>query len=272
MAPSWWAMSVIELLGREVCHSSQKVNWVCSELPSMKLIITGCDYTGKTTLAKKVIAWVSESLGPRYANDSPVAIHDHFTFPSTELPEDEREKLRALGPKAREQYQRYMITYHLNPAFWKEDYDLVLVGFHIEEAIYAPLYYGYSAPGMYAARSAEARDVEKAIMENDPQAVMVLLKAETEVVRQRMSQHPNPSSPVREEHIEMLLKRFHEEFDNTLIRRRFIIDTSKLTVEDAFQAWLKGIEPYFTAIDILRLLQHRTKAALASSGARSGSD
>ena len=39
-------------------------------------------------------------------------------------------------------FQRYVIEYHLGTSFYEYP-DHGLVGFHIEEAVYAPLYYGY---------------------------------------------------------------------------------------------------------------------------------
>ncbi len=162
----------------------------------MRLIITGCDYTGKTTLAKKVLEWSHANLSAKYATDAPVPAHDHFTFPNPELPPDEREKLALLGPKAREQYQRYMLAYHLEPGFMKHDYDLVLVGFHFTEAVYPPLYYGYGAPGQYAERSLYAREVEDRINEMDPNTVLVFLKSRPDVVRARMKANPNADSPL----------------------------------------------------------------------------
>ena len=57
-------------------------------------------------------------------------------------------------------FQRYIIEYHLQPAFYA-DPDHNMAGFHIEEAVYAPLYYGYGGKGEYAERTTLARAAEK---------------------------------------------------------------------------------------------------------------
>jgi hypothetical protein len=226
----------------------------------LKLIIVGCDYTGKTSLAGKIVGWMRENLSPRYANDVPVGAHDHFWFPNPELPPDEREKLRLLGPKAREQYQRYMISYHLQPVFWSEDYDLVLVGFHFSEAIYAPLYYGYGEAGAYAARSAFAREIEAQIVAAHPETVLLMLRASSEVIRRRLAERPNAESPLRLEDVERVIRAHDEEYENSLIRRRFIIDGSDLSVEGMFERWLASMQSYFSPVDMLRMLTRKRGA------------
>jgi broad-specificity NMP kinase len=225
----------------------------------MKLLIVGCDYTGKTSLAKKVVEWMHANLGSRYAMDVAVGAHDHFTFPNPELPPEERSKLPLLGPMAREQYQRYMIAYHLGSAFWKEDNDLVLVGFHFTEAVYTPLYYGYGQPGAFAARSGEARVIETHIMESDSRTVMVYLRSRADVIRKRMRERPNPDSPLLEGDVERVLEAFEVEFNSTFIRRRFAIDTSDLSVDETFDRWLKTMDSYFSETDWLRILGHTAR-------------
>jgi hypothetical protein len=224
----------------------------------MKLIIVGCDYTGKSSLAKRVVEWMHSNLSPRYANDNPVTAHDHFTFPNPELPPEEREKLPLLGPKAREQYQRYMMTYHLQAAFWKEDYDLVLVGFHFTEAVYAPMYYGYGQEGAYAARSGEARVFETYMMDSDDRVAMVYLRSRPDVIRRRMKDAPNPDSPMLEKDVDRVVEAFEREYNESFIRRRFAIDTSDITADQTFERWLQTMDSYFTEIDFLRILAHRT--------------
>jgi thymidylate kinase len=221
----------------------------------MRLLIIGCDYTGKSTLANRIVDWMRAEMG---AKD--VSKHDHFTFPNSELPPQEREKLMLLGPMAREQYQRFMLMYHLEPAFWYEK-DIIWVGFHIDDAAYAALYYGYGAPETYGSRSDFARSVEELVMGFDPHFVTVLLKARPEVIKKRMREHPNPLSPAREEDVENLLKVFDQEYAKCLIgpTTRFVIDTSDLTPDQTFQRWLDGIEPHLTEIDLLRLVNHKAK-------------
>ncbi len=132
----------------------------------MKLIITGCEYAGKSTLINEIKKWANNALGGLQTS-----CHDHFTLGGELLPEDikdssERDKLLALGPKAKEMYQRYMIEYHLAPFEGSKDH--IVVGFHIEEAVYAPLYYGYGKPREYGDRSWFARHIDTVSMKYFP--------------------------------------------------------------------------------------------------------
>ena len=71
----------------------------------VRLILIGCEYAGKTTLANEIIEWIGRTMG------SSRTFHDHFHD-----------------------------TLYSEP-------DHNLVGLHIEEAIYGPLYYGYAVDG-----------------------------------------------------------------------------------------------------------------------------
>ena len=104
----------------------------------MRLILVGCEYAGKTTLANAIVGWIERTFG------SSRTFHDHFSLPCNEFPVEEQEQLLALSPRLKEMFQRYMMNYHFHSAFYS-DPDHNLVGFHLEEAVYAPLYYGYGA-------------------------------------------------------------------------------------------------------------------------------
>ena len=45
----------------------------------MRLILIGCEYVGKTTLANKITKWLKETTGGGRT------FHDHFTIPPSEL-------------------------------------------------------------------------------------------------------------------------------------------------------------------------------------------
>ena len=126
----------------------------------MKLILVGCEYVGKTTLSEEIVKWISHTMG------SSRTFHDHFPIPwsKSNLTDEEQEQILALSPRLKEMFQRYIIEYHLNPLFYS-DPDHNLVGFHIEEAVYAPLYYGYGGKDQYGHRTRLARAIEKEIIE-----------------------------------------------------------------------------------------------------------
>ena len=164
----------------------------------MRLIFVGCEYAGKTTLSKEVTGWIGGTMGGGRT------FHDHFTIPSPELEGSDRDLLVKATPRFREMFQRYQIEYHLQDAFYG-DPDQMLAGFHIEEAVYAPLYYGYGAKGEYAERGLFARSMERNIMEKAPDTVLVLLKASPEVIRRRMKGSPHTHQVVPEADVETVL-------------------------------------------------------------------
>ena len=88
---------------------------------------------------------------------------------------------------------------------------------------------------------------------------LVLLTAEPEVIRQRMADnsHPGPKTFFQAEDAERLLARFQEEFDASLIRRWFVLDTSDTTPEETLQAFAKQMKKHLTDADRIRILTNR---------------
>ena len=143
------------------------------------------------------------------------------------------------------------------------------MGLFIEEAVYAPLYYGYggSEPGA-SSRSPEgqrtqmARYFEEQISEHCPGMVLVLMKATPEVIRARMRRDAPATYPcgvptrgvVQDKDIEYVLQRFEEEYDRSCLKNKFTIDTSTATVEESLAMFLKNYEPFITDADKTRIL------------------
>lgn len=221
----------------------------------MRLILIGCEYAGKTTLVNEIAGWIERTMGPPIPQGMP-PFHDHFTFPDIahgELTEDEYEQVWALSPRLKAMIQNHQILYHLNPSFYG-DHDNIMVGFHIEEAVYGPLYYGY---GENAGRSAIARGVESQIKEKAPDTVLVLLKASQEVIAQRMKSNPHPRGVLKEEDIERVLARFEEEYGSSILRYRFTLDTSTATVDETLQQFVDHMRPHLSERDRTRLLAYQ---------------
>ena len=84
-----------------------------------------------------------------------------------------------LSPNIKEMFQRFMIKYHINSTLYMYP-DHVMVSFHIEETIYAPLYYGYGCNG---ARVIGQDRVEREMIEKAHETVLVLLTASTEAIQ-----------------------------------------------------------------------------------------
>ena len=225
----------------------------------MNLILVGCEFAGKTTLANEIVEWSKRTLG-RYSH-----FHDHFTIPSTELEGDAKEEYRRASPQIKEMFQRFMMQYHMSPDFYG-NVDHHLMGFHIEEAVYAPLYYGYGGKDSQSSfrsqegqRTQMARDMEEKILERAPNTVLTLLKAAPEVIRQRMRENPTTEEGeptrgvVQEKDVEYVLQRFEEEFEWSLIENKIVVDTTSSTVEETLAQFLEKFEPYLTQADRQRM-------------------
>ena len=220
----------------------------------MRLILIGCEYAGKTTLVNEIAGWIERTMGPPIPQGMP-PFHDHFTFPQIshgELSDQECAQVTALSPQLKAMIQNHQIAYHLNPAFYR-DHDNILVGFHIEDAVYGPLYYGYEEDG---SRTAFARKVESEIMEKAPDTVLVLLKASPQVIARRMRENPHAWGVLKEEKIEYVLNRFQEEYADSVLRYRFTLDTSAAKVEETLGQFVDYIRPHLTESDRTRLLAH----------------
>ena len=219
----------------------------------MNLVFVGCEYAGKSTLAGEVIKWAEESLG------GTSHFHDHFSVPSSELSPEAQESVLAVHPQFLEMFQRYSLTYHLGDGFYSHG-DHNLMGFVIEEAVYAPLYYGYGGPDSGAPkrspegqRTEMARSFESEMLAKAPGTVQVLLKADPGVIRRRMKEAPHTHPIVRDQDVEQVLARFEEEFEASLIQRRMVIDTSTATVAQTLAEFVEGYQPFMSPEDRQRL-------------------
>jgi hypothetical protein len=221
----------------------------------MHLILIGCEYAGKTSLAAEILKWIDVNMGHPICG-----WHDHFVLPFAEGPEpdatEEAEQILALKPKVLEKYSRYMIEYHLNDSFYKDDHHL-LVNWYYADAVYAPLYYGYGGRDQYADRQEMARHYDDAVMRRDPDTVLVHMKASPEVIRRRKAANPHPRDILQDKDIEFVLQRFAEEYLRSGIRRKFELDTTHTaSVQETFAEFLAKYETHMRTLDRLRLLSH----------------
>ena len=210
----------------------------------MRLIITGCGYTGKSTLLRKIQQWCRVNMGDETGG------HDHFGFPGKEMPGDEGQRLLNLGPKGKQMFQLYMMEYHVRRVFFRRNHH-ILVGYHFQEAIYAPLYYGYTP----ATRMIQ--DLEREIMEAAPDMTLVQMKASPEVIRERMKADPHPNIPLKPKDVELVLEKFEAEYQATMLRRKFVLDSTDSSPDRTFAGFLEQMERHFTDGDRMRILTHR---------------
>ena len=225
----------------------------------MYLILIGCEYAGTTTLAHAINGWAKESLGTGFR-----LIHDHFKLPDTrphgpELTAQEIAAFRQLSPRLTEVIQRHNLYYH-TPWASGSDENFMGIGLYFEELAYAPAYYGYGGPGQDGDRGIVSRQLEQRIVRFRPDAVLILLHASAEVIRGRMARNPHPYPVVPAEDVERVTQRFQELYDDSLIRQKFTLDSSKATVAESVAEFAAKIRPYLTESELLRLVLRREKA------------
>ena len=231
----------------------------------MRLVVIGCEYAGKTTLARGLAERVAAAYG------APVRVHDHWVPPviwdqdpvtcyvvgaKGVLPEPsrygslggaERDRLarlhaddvRALGPWLLEQHQRAMVWRHLHPNIYDEAGELgpvshsIQVDFYYAEAVYAPRYYGYGGPGTFEDRVRRAREWDGRLMDIAPGTVLVHVTATAEEIERRMSAAPHADSLLQPGDAERVLARYADQFEASLLRRKIGIDTTCSTPDES---------------------------------------
>jgi hypothetical protein len=222
----------------------------------MRLIIIGCEYTGTTTLAGNIAAWVERSMGGSMPS------HDHWKIPEiSHRPHtrEENEAFLALSPALQECFQRYHMEYHISESFYSGAHH-TMVGFHIDEAVYAPHYYGYGGPDQYSDRALSARHIEGQILDIAGDTVLVHLKASPEVIRQRMKEESREHGLVKDEDVEYILQRFEEESVRSFLRQKIQIDTTDLTPEQTLARFVEEIQPHLSEADRARILTRNLPA------------
>ncbi len=248
----------------------------------MHLVLIGCEYSGTSTLAWAITKWTKEAFG-----GDGFGFHDHWKIPHVSHPpaetqeesnaafvawsegrgedptmvgftEEEQSLFLALTPKQKEAFQRYHMEYHVSTSFYSYDHHNV-VGMHIDEAVYAGIYYGYGGDGEYADRKQFARHVEETMVERAPDTVLVLCQASPDVIRRRMRENPHPNAVVQDKDVEMVVKRFEEEYELSRFQNKITVDTGTKDVEESLREFVVKYEPYISEADRVRMLVHGAK-------------
>ena len=230
----------------------------------MNLLIIGCEYAGKTTLARGISRWMIEAMGLPY-----VRWHDHFVVPRLDrhlivhagtdattvgkeeanlnTAEDE-EQILALRPSVLEQLQRHNVWRHLHPDLFRAE-DVLFVNHYYAEAVYAPLYYGYGEPGSFADRRGRARAWDRELLLRAPDIVLVLVECSAEVIRDRMNRSRRPRCILHDQDVDRVIDSFRREFDASLIPSKFTLDASEASPDQVFASFRRQIEPYLSDVD-----------------------
>ena len=242
----------------------------------MRLVLIGCEYAGKTTLARGLAERVAVNAG------SPVRVHDHWVPPAIwdqdpatcyvigpdgvlhersrygglrgaergRLASLHADDVRALSPWLLEQHQRAMVWRHLHPSVYEEDGELgpvphsIQVDFYYAEAVYAPLYYGYGGPGAFDDRVRRAREWDERLMQIAPETVLVHVAATAEEIERRMAAAAHTDPVLKPGHAERVLAGYVEQLGASLVRRKIDIDTTGSTPEQSLEELALQLEAY----------------------------
>lgn len=222
----------------------------------MKLLIVGAEFTGTTTLANAFHKWKEDEMGCGFTH-----IHDHFKYPRVSgHPDDttpeEQKMLLALTPKLKEMYSRYSLHYHVQHYRAVDNLD---IGLHIEDGVYAPLYFGYGLPDEFFNRREFFFDhIEGLIKEiNSDPVIIVHLKAEPEVLRKRMKEHNRENIVMQEQDIDEVLRLFEEGVARSTLGPTITLDTSNVSIEDSVTEFAEKVQAHLTTADRERITAHK---------------
>lgn len=201
----------------------------------MRLIVVGCEYTGKTTLVNGLMDW-GHKHGLHHHMD------DHFTIPDcqTLTETSDREAMIALPNAIKERFQRFQVAYHVKLTHRYEH--ILLTGFYIEEVVYGGRYY---YPG-----SRVIENPRRAETELPSDCILVHLTATPGAIVSRMEQNPHPYPVVPKEDVPEILDAFATEYRASWFRNKFEIDTSELSDTELVDTFLRLSVPHLTEKDL----------------------
>jgi hypothetical protein len=224
----------------------------------VKILLVGSEYVGTTTMSHKIDDWKKSVTGEPFA-----LLHDHSKLPHTSgHPDDttleEQQQILGLTPKLKEMYHRYHIYYHVHHYRGADD---LSVGFHIEEAIYARMYYGYGLAGSQYDRDVITEQIETRLKQisEDP-IIIVHMTATPDVLARRMAElKDSPEhtySPVQESDFPTILERFKEGVARSTIGPKIHVDTSTASPDETLAEIVEGLQPHLTDFDRERIEAH----------------
>ena len=209
---------------------------------AMRSIFVGIEYAGKSTLATM--------LGEYYRHRKlPIHGDDHFTIPDSTLSPESRKIFVDLPNDMKERAQRMQIHYHVD--IIKKYACPLIVGWHIEEAIYTS-FYGEDPDHPYYPNFHYGfqRLYESLVLEAHlPDLVMFHVTASDEEIARRMAEAPHEYPIVREKDIAAIKQQFDEEVAKSLFThqgRTVVLDTTGKPPQDSFDELLELSEPKIT--------------------------
>ena len=100
------------------------------------------------------------------------------------------------------------------------------------------------------------RHIETEIIERASDTVLILVKSRPEVIKERMRKCPHERTVLREEDVDETVALFEEHYNNSLLRYRFVLDTSEATVDQTREEFVEKIKPLLSDSDRLRIQIH----------------
>ena len=158
-----------------------------------------------------------------------------------------------LRPSVLEQLQRHNVWRHMHPDMFGPREDTLMIDFYYADAVYAPLYYGYGEPDSFSDRRRRAREWDHHLLVQAPDAVLVLVEASPSAIRSRMAADQRTREVLRPQDVETVLQGFRREYDDSLIRRRFALDTTDASPSETIGEFLRSMRPHLTEWDLLRM-------------------
>ena len=227
----------------------------------MRVLLIGCEYSGTTTLAYAINDWLARETGTGVR-----IIHDHWKLPHTSghapsdaalMTDEEMDQVMALSHTLKEMTQRHSLVYHTPSE--SSDLHQLMIGYHFDDGIYGPLYFGYGGPDDPHDRSVLGRAYERAMLSHAPETVLMLVKATPRVIRQRMKQDPHHRGVLQDKDVEFVLEQFDYEFKHSLIGQKITLDTSAVRVEESLAEFAEKVRPHLTESDRSRMLLNRER-------------
>ena len=209
----------------------------------MRLILIGCEYSGTSTLALAIRTWAQENLDINLGS-----IHDHWKIPHTlgHYPDaptgEEKQQFLNLSKRLQEAYQRHNLYYH-SPCEGMDDVHQLVVGYYIEDTIYARLYHKFGGPGEAGDREVHSKKIEDRVVRFTPSTILILVKASLEVIAKRMDAHPHDHALVKKQDIQKVSDLFASAFQSSRIKNKFVLDTSAETVEQTVARFAEKVLP-----------------------------
>jgi hypothetical protein len=221
----------------------------------MRLLLAGCEYVGTTALANAIDDWMGATMGIRFS-----LIHDHWKIPHTSGHPDnstleEQAWLLQATPKFKEMHQRHSLYYHVQANTFLNNPDGMVVGGHIEDAVYAPMYFDYGGKDDAHDREVVMHQVEGTILHFTQDTVVVHVTADTGVIAQRMHDDPHENQVIGEGDIERVKARFAQLVDHSMLGNKITVDNSG-TMADTMAEFVSKIQPFLTEGDRARIDAH----------------